>query len=217
MVDTTMTHPILLGLSAQGYFKKPTDPAYHALQADGSAWSRWTVFGDRAVEYVRDCCRILRETGMPSGRVICCGCNDGLEVEEFQRNGYAAEGFDLDEEKVRVASYCGLRVKVGDMHNPPASDGVYDVAFCSHVLEHCLDRDRAIKNLQALLRPGGICYLVFPLEHAYPWHNPSHTAHIAHIDDIAVYFEGWGVLPPRVIDHPERQCIFVARRPETVA
>ena len=193
--------------------------AYTALQCAGSAWSRWTPYGDRAVAYVRECCRVLQEAQIAPDatcRVCCAGCNDGLELEEFTRQGYDAEGFDLDPEKVRVAQACGCKAKVGDMHDPPYSTGVYDGLFVSHVLEHARDHAVACAALGALLRPGGVLFIVVPLEAAFPTQNPSHTGFVQAPDVILRHFNGWHFLEPRILDNPERQAILVVRKPEVI-
>ncbi len=192
--------------------------AYVQLQVGGSSWSRWSGYGERAVDYVRECAMVLQTTGFgpdAGHRVCCAGCNDGLELEEFRRQGYEAEGFDLDPEKVRVAVACGCKAKVGDIHEPPFSDGVYDGVFCSHVLEHAHDRARACASLAALLRPGGVLFIVVPLEGGgLPLHNPSHVGHIGRPEDVLRHFNGWGYLDPRILNNPEPQAILVLRKPE---
>lgn len=194
------------------------DPAaYYALQISGSAWSRWTGYGDRVVDYVRECVRVLRESGFEPdvGHAVCCaGCNDGLELEEFRRQGFEAVGFDLDPEKVRVAVACGCKAKVGDLREPPFSEGVYAAVFASHVLEHARNRAEACTALGALLRPNGILFMVVPLEPEYPMQNPSHTSFVQRPEDILQHFQGWGFLEPRILQNPEPQAILVVRRPE---
>lgn len=202
------------------------DPAaYQALQLgwqSGSAWSRWTAYGDLAVTYARECCQMLLTNGMlpdTARRICCAGCSDGLELEEFTRQGYDAEGFDLYPEKVRVAQACGCKAKVGDIHDPPYSTGIYDCVFASHVLEHALDQPRACAALGALLRPEGVLFIVVPLEDALPLWNPSHTAFVPCPEALMQHFPGWGVLEPRIL--PQRgnapHCILMLRRPAVPA
>jgi SAM-dependent methyltransferase len=191
--------------------------AYTALQIGGSAWSRWTDYGNRAVDYVRECCRVLQEAKMlpdTGCRVCSVGCNDGLELDEFRRQGYEAEGFDLDPEKVRVAIACGNKAKVGDMHDPPFSEGVYNCVFASHVLEHARDHAKACAALGALLKPGGILFVVVPIESEFPAQNPSHTGFVVSPNAILCHFNGWNFLEPRVISNPEPQAVLVVRKPE---
>ena len=190
---------------------------YQRVQAGGSAWSRGSQYGSRAVDYAREACKVLETNGfLPDAghRVCCAGCNDGLEVEEFARQGYVAEGFDLDPEKVRVGQALGLKVKVGDLAQPPFSEGIYAGVFCSHTLEHARDLVAACKALAALLLPGGALYLVVPVEPAFPAHNPAHTSFITSPQAVLQHFPGWGLLEPRQVNNPEPQAILVLRKPE---
>lgn len=209
------THPdALLAAALTG------DPAaYHQLQVEGSAWSRWTQEGMRCTVFVRECYDLLLAAGLlpdTALRVCCAGCNDGRELEEFSRAGYDAEGFDLDPEKVRVAVACGCKAKVGDLHDPPYSSGVYDCVYASEILEHALDQQRACTALGALLKPGGILFIVVPLEPQQPLWNPAHTAHVTAPVDILRHFPGWGVQEPRILtaEGHAPECILVLRRPE---
>jgi SAM-dependent methyltransferase len=55
-------------------------------------------------------------------------------------------------------------------------DGSFDVAVCSHVLEH-VDDKKALSEIHRILAPGGRALLMFPIvegwDHTYE--NPIHT------------------------------------------
>lgn len=54
--------------------------------------------------------------------------------------------------------------KVGDRLRDLPTTGDYDVAICSHVLEHLADPAAALQQLGSQLRPGGVLYAEVPLE-----------------------------------------------------
>jgi 2-polyprenyl-3-methyl-5-hydroxy-6-metoxy-1,4-benzoquinol methylase len=170
---------------------------YKRLQRTGSAWSRGTVYGAQAVGSSMDLINILYllkpEHNEEETSVLCVGCGDGLEMEPFAHLGYRVEGFDLDTEKVRVATYCGLTVRQGDAMEPPVPRDFYDVVKCSHMLEHLPDPPAGLRSLASLVKPGGLIYLVFPLEHSFPPHNPSHVGWINTPDFVPEVLEGWQV------------------------
>ncbi len=43
----------------------------------------------------------------------------------------------------------------------------FDLVICSHVLEHTVDPANAARNIQGLLRPGGIAYIATPWSQAF--------------------------------------------------
>lgn len=179
LVEALEAHKLRLGLPAADTYKR--------IQLTGSAWSRGTGYGDKAVALSTEAAALFqRHLGRPAEdcRVCCAGCGDGLELEVFRKIGFQVEGFDLDPEKVRVAQYCGLTVKLGDLQDPPFSAGIYDAVKATHVLEHALDAPKAAAALLALLKPGGLLFLQAPLEATAPLANPTHISHLT--DEAAV-------------------------------
>mgnify|MGYP001606548281 CR=1 FL=1 len=194
-----VTHPVIEVLQAMSMRGQPAaaSPEYLRLQAANSAWSRGTAYGARAVGSSVDLLNVLfmlkPEHVAEETRVLCVGCNDGLEMEPFARLGYRVEGFDLDAEKVRVAQYCGLVARTGELMEPPAPPEFFDAVKCAHTLEHATDPPAALQKLASLLKPGGLFYLVFPLEPFFPAHNAAHVGWINSPDFVTQVLEGWQV------------------------
>jgi SAM-dependent methyltransferase len=46
----------------------------------------------------------------------------------------------------------------------PMADGVVDVSFCIHLLEHLLDDTKGIAELYRVMRPGAILYVMVPID-----------------------------------------------------
>jgi SAM-dependent methyltransferase len=65
----------------------------------------------------------------------------------------------------------------------PASS--FDVAICSHVLEHVDDR-KALAELYRILRPGGLCILAVPIVEG--WDATFEDAAVTKPEERAVYF-----------------------------
>jgi SAM-dependent methyltransferase len=219
IADLALRHPEILADAVGRLDRSAPSILYHRIQVDatlGSAPGRGTPYGERTVDYAREFVEVLKQADLlpdTNVRLACAGCGDGTELEEFERQGYVVEGFDLDAEKVRIAQYCGLKAKVGDVHQPPLTDGLYDGVFCSHTLEHTYDLGKACAGLAALLKPRGCLFIVVPLEGAYPTHNPSHFSPIARPEVVLQYFNGWEALDPRLIQNREPQAILVLRKP----
>ena len=58
---------------------------------------------------------------------------------------------------------------VGDVTALPLADATQDLVLCEHVLEHVVDPIAAAKEIERVLRPGGIALIKVPFN--YPWHG----------------------------------------------
>lgn len=58
---------------------------------------------------------------------------------------------------------------VGDVLQLPVADASMDVVLCEHVLEHVLDPLAACREIERVLRPGGLALIKVPFN--YPWHG----------------------------------------------
>jgi SAM-dependent methyltransferase len=56
---------------------------------------------------------------------------------------------------VEAARARGLEARVADIEDLPFDDGAFDVVMCNHVLYHLADRERGLRELARVLRPGG--------------------------------------------------------------
>jgi hypothetical protein len=50
-----------------------------------------------------------------------------------------------------------------DVTNMPFQDNIYDLIYCSHVLEHVRDDRLAMRELQRILSPNGIAVIIVPI------------------------------------------------------
>jgi SAM-dependent methyltransferase len=67
---------------------------------------------------------------------------------------YTSADLDPDRAMVRM-----------DLTDIPHPDGSFDVALCSHVLEHVADDRKAMSELYRILKPGGWAIVMVPLDH----------------------------------------------------
>jgi SAM-dependent methyltransferase len=100
-------------------------PEFHRLQLEFWLWLR------------------LRSGDFPAARVLDIGVYDR---RDWMGPGYRTFG----------PPDCKSDI-IGDLLDPPAEleRGVWDVVVCTEVLEHCEDPPLALRNIEALLRPGG--------------------------------------------------------------
>jgi SAM-dependent methyltransferase len=119
------------------------EEGYRRSDADAERLGRWRALGARAkADHVEELCA---RAGLRPAAVAEVGCGDGSLLAELAARGFAPAlaGFDLSGpaiELVRGRGIPGLvRAEAFDGARLPASDGEFDLAILSHVLEHVPD------------------------------------------------------------------------------
>jgi SAM-dependent methyltransferase len=122
------------------------------------------------------------------GRLLDIGCNEGRTLKNYARNGFQAEGTELNETAAAVAREAGFTVFTGQLDDfIPAVP--YDVAVLSNVLEHSLDPKAMVQSTHRLLKPDGQLWISCPNRQSWlravfgrwwiNWHVPFHITHFS--------------------------------------
>jgi 2-polyprenyl-3-methyl-5-hydroxy-6-metoxy-1,4-benzoquinol methylase len=127
-------------------------------------------------------------TRQGQGRLLDIGCNEGRTLKNYARNGFQAEGAELNETAAAVARSAGFTVFTG-----PLDDFVlvtpFDVVVLSNVLEHALDPKAMLMSVRRLLKPEGQVWISCPNSESWlrpvfglswiNWHVPFHISHFS--------------------------------------
>jgi SAM-dependent methyltransferase len=123
-----------------------------------------------------------------TGTLLDIGCNEGRGLRIYSRNGFEAEGIELNESAARVARRGGFTVHTCDLKDF-RSPRPFDVVVLSNVLEHSLDPKQMLLDAGRLLKPGGQIWISCPngrswLRKAFGsswihWHIPFHISHFS--------------------------------------
>ena len=123
-----------------------------------------------------------------SGRLLDIGCNEGRTLKNYARNGFAAEGTELNENAAALARAAGFRVFTGQLEDFAPAE-LFDVAVLSNVLEHALDPKAMLAAVRRLLKPGGQLWISCPNRRSWlrslfgpwwiNWHAPFHISHFS--------------------------------------
>ena len=123
-----------------------------------------------------------------AGRLLDVGCNEGRGLQAYRRNGFAAEGLDLNANAAQAARELGYTV-----HETPLEefrpDALYSVVVLSNVLEHTLDPKRMLLDAARILESGGQVWISCPNSRSWlrrffgrswiNWHVPFHIGHFS--------------------------------------
>jgi MoaA/NifB/PqqE/SkfB family radical SAM enzyme/SAM-dependent methyltransferase len=156
----------------------PPDFAAYVVAGElgaGPNLQTWRDYMTRDVQRGREIVRQLRQrTPLRGKRVLDVGCGYGGMLTVLAEQGAQAAGIEIGDCPSRVGQHrlrdLGLQV---DWHQGDLCDqefirrlGTFDVIVCQDVLEHVLDTSRAITNLCALLRNGGVLFVQVPNKYA---------------------------------------------------
>ena len=100
-------------------------------------------------------------------KILDIGCGEGFTLTCFQKylnSDYY--GIELNPTKVGYAKAGNPNATIftGDAHDLPMKDQFFDLVYCAHVLEHCLDIDAALSEAKRVLKDNGYFYVVIPFE-----------------------------------------------------
>lgn len=113
----------------------------------------------------RTALRVLRNVlgdQLAASRLLNVGSSSGIMDAEFAGEFLDVVGIDIDEAAIEHArrnfQLPNLHFELGDGLNIPFPDASFDVLVCSQVYEHVPDQPRLMRELERVLKPGGICY-----------------------------------------------------------
>jgi SAM-dependent methyltransferase len=122
------------------------------------------------------------------GRLLDIGCNEGRNLRIYSRNGFQAEGLEVNETAAAEARKAGFSVHtclLGEFD--PAYR--FNTAVLSNVLEHALDPRQMLKDVRRILAHGGQVCISCPNSRSWlravfgkwwiNWHVPFHISHFS--------------------------------------
>jgi SAM-dependent methyltransferase len=118
-----------------------------------------------------------------TGRLLDLGCNEGRGLLIYKKNGFKAEGLELNEVAAEEARSKGFRVFTIPLEEFDP-EYQYDVVVLSHVFEHSLEPDKMLKHVARFLKPSGQVWISCPNIKSWlriifgrfwiNWHVPFH-------------------------------------------
>jgi 2-polyprenyl-3-methyl-5-hydroxy-6-metoxy-1,4-benzoquinol methylase len=95
-------------------------------------------------------------------KILDLGCAGGYTVKPFiaENEVWGADGID---ELLEIAKTNGLKTVKVDLEEPlPIADGQFDLVVCTETLEHIVNTDLALHEINRILKPGGAAMLSVP-------------------------------------------------------
>jgi len=115
----------------------------------------------------------------PGRRVLDAGCGVGYgSLLLLQAGATSVTGVDLAPEAIAAATRrtgAAVEFRVGDIASLDVEDESFDLVVCFETIEHVLDQERALDELQRVLTPEGLLLVSSPNRGVYEAGNPHHT------------------------------------------
>ena len=104
----------------------------------------------------------------PYDRLLDLGYASGIFLPELARRSNTLYGVDIHGRHEAITQAMKReRVEAtlshGDIHDLPFADGFFDAIVCLSVLEHLINLDQAMREMQRTLSPKGVAILGFPV------------------------------------------------------
>lgn len=107
----------------------------------------------------------LIEKSVKSGRLLDVGCAIGVFLSLAKDNGWEVHGVDISEYAVsRCCEVLGSNAVAGDLKEARFPDRCFDVITLWDVIEHFIDPDEQLKEINRVLKNNGIILLDTPNE-----------------------------------------------------
>jgi ubiquinone/menaquinone biosynthesis C-methylase UbiE len=111
---------------------------------------------------LKKCVRLMEP--LPPGKMLDIGCSTGDWALYWQSRGWTPGGVDIDREHVEIARERGVDARYCDLNCQPIpfENRVFDLIFAGEVIEHLVDTDGFLQELNRCCRPNGHLLLTTP-------------------------------------------------------
>jgi 2-polyprenyl-3-methyl-5-hydroxy-6-metoxy-1,4-benzoquinol methylase len=157
-------HGWLVKWNGERYVRETEPPVYEEEYFEGDklkagGYGDYTAQAGWRLQKARRQVRELRErTGIQKGRVLDIGSGYGFFRVALGEAGFEHDGVEVSEfaRKVAAESY-GLATHGGTLDNHWSGwEGRYDAVTLFDLIEHVVDPENILKQIAAILRPGGV-------------------------------------------------------------
>lgn len=124
---------------------------------------KYALLNSRAIEHGKHLRRVQRFLDpQPHERLLEVGCSRGYLTRLVQQLAPDTRGIDLNAEAIARGVTRDLCVM--DVQRLAFADETFDKVFSFHCIEHVPDLGAALREMDRVLRPGGLLLLVYPAE-----------------------------------------------------
>lgn len=131
---------------------------------------------------------LLRTHVAPGSRVLDVGVGTGRLLGRFPE--FDRYGVDVSLGYLKRLVGGDIRACLANSEDLPYKDGVFDAVICTDVLEHVVDLNAAVREIDRVLKPGGRLIIRVPYrEELWPYlaeNFPYRLAHVRSFDEYSL-------------------------------
>lgn len=158
-IDKIPTAEELANLYPADYIIKPGNRHGHFMEFWADAEMK--LFYEPA--YRKDVLKVLKATGIKSGKVLDVGCGNGGRMKVFSEMGFEAEGIETSKVDVDyINNNLKLKANLGALTDIDFIPGSYSAITFFNVFEHLPNPADVAQKAFSLLKPGGFIVISGP-------------------------------------------------------
>lgn len=110
-------------------------------------------------------------------KILDFGCGSGYFVSMLASSGYDTYGLDISSEAIQYGKNQNIKnLDVIDSHKINFLDNYFDAILAMDVFEHLEDEEWALKEIERVLKPGGVAIIMAPA-YMFLWGVQDEASH----------------------------------------
>jgi 2-polyprenyl-3-methyl-5-hydroxy-6-metoxy-1,4-benzoquinol methylase len=97
-----------------------------------------------------------------TGKILDIGCGTGLFLAEAQKRGWEVHGTEFTDKAIEICKKKNIRMHQGKLDPAWFPDETFDIITSFEVLEHINNPVEEVRNINKILRTGGLFYFTTP-------------------------------------------------------
>jgi len=97
-----------------------------------------------------------------TGKILDIGCDVGHFLREAQKRGWEVYGTEYTDEPIKKCRAYGIHMNKGKLDPTWYNRGMFDIVTSFEVIEHIYNPVEEVRNINMVLREGGLFYLTTP-------------------------------------------------------
>ena len=97
-------------------------------------------------------------------RFLDIGCGEGYVLADAREKGWEVVGLDIYDNRLEIAKADNISFVTGNIFQAAFPDNHFDCVYMDSVLEHLIDPVSHLREINRILRGGGVLYIGIPNE-----------------------------------------------------
>jgi ubiquinone/menaquinone biosynthesis C-methylase UbiE len=140
--------------------------------------------------------KLFKDSGLKTGKAIELGCGEGYSTERLHKmlpSSITLEASEFVADLVPLAQKLnpGIKVTEESVYELRHADNTFDLVFLLEVMEHLDYPDKALEEIQRVLKPGGFLILGVPREPLWCILNIARFKYLAHFGNTPGHLNHW--------------------------